>query len=163
MVDGKCPGLENRVCAYPHRNLPAAPKGRRVCFRELMEEHSCRRKNGKCRFSHVISDEQRNDHLFVNQMIKEKEEKASKCINEFEAKGRCHKGSKCPFSHAISEEDRKNTELRKRVADTKMIVSGKSGVEPKVTSNSMENEDLKSILLALVADVKVLKEKQNCP
>ena len=165
MVNGKCIDMDN--CPYPHRsqNLSAVSRGRRVCFRELVEKHSCKRKTGKCKFSHIISDEQRNDPSFVNQMIKEKEEKASKCINEFEAEGRCHKGSKCPFSHAISDEDRKNPELRKRIAVTKNSVTGKSGGDEKSSNKggSVENEDLKGILIALMADVKVLKEKQGCP
>ena len=79
------------------------------------------------------------------------------------AKDKCHRGLKCPFSHSISNEDRKNPELRRRVAETKNIVVGKSTVEPNLEGLSAGNGDLKSILLTLVADVKVLKEKQGYP
>ena len=164
MVDGKCPDMEN--CPYIHKSqkyVSTEPKVRRVCFRELMEEHSCKRKNGKCKFSHVISKEQRNDPSFVDQMIKVKEAKASKCINEFEGVTKCRRGLKCPFSHTISDEDRKNTELRRRVAETKNNILGKSDDVRSLKSVSVENEDLKSILLSLVADVKALKENQSCP
>ena len=136
----------------------------RVCFRELMEERSCKRKNGKCRFSHKISEEQRNDPSFVEQARRLKDEKASKCINEFVADKKCHRGLKCPFSHKISEDDRRNSELRKRMADMKNIALGKSneGMSPD-KCKIVKDGDLKSILLTLMEDVKELKEKQRCP
>ena len=96
-------------------------------------------------------------------MIKEKEAKASKCINEFEGVNKCRRGLKCPFSHTISDEDKKNPELRKRIAETKNNVLGKSDEDRSLKSVGVENEDLKSILLSLVADVKALKENQSCP
>ena len=96
-------------------------------------------------------------------MRKEKDAKASKCINEFVAKDKCHRGLKCPFSHSISNEDRKNPELRRRVAETKNVAVGKSTVEPNLECRSVGNDDLKSILLTLMADVKTLKDKQGYP
>ena len=166
MVDGVCPNLEQ--CPHTHKSqnpsLNPATKGMRICFRELVEEHSCKRKSGTCKFSHKISEEQRNDPSFLEQARKFKDEKASKCINEFEAVGKCHRGLKCPFSHTISEEDRKNSELKKRMADTKNIALGKSNEELSPDKSVIaKDDDLKNILLALMADVKELKEKQSRP
>lgn len=50
---------------------------------------------------------------FVNQALKEKEEKASKCMNQFRKIGSCYRRGKCPFSHKITDEDRQNKDIKK--------------------------------------------------
>ena len=159
MVDGKCSNMPN--CSFPHKSQvqprPPFDKDARVCFRELVDKGSCKWGDGRCRFSHKISDEQRTDVAFREKVRKIKDEKASKCINEYKEKGKCRRGLDCPFSHTISEEDKQNKELRQKVADRKNIALGKdSETEPvgKVTI-----QDLKEMMLKLAADVHELKHR----
>ena len=49
--------------------------------------------------------------------LKEKDDKASKCLNEFREKGLCKNKDKCPFSHKISDDDRKNDDLVKKMEE----------------------------------------------
>ena len=82
-----------------------------------MEKGSCQRGEKRCRFSHKITDEQRNNDVFVENHIKEKDEKASKCLNEFRARNSCRNGNKCPFSHKISDDDRDNNDMRRKMEE----------------------------------------------
>ena len=166
MVDGKCPHINNN-CPYPHKSQCGAkasvPRGTRVCFRELMEKGSCRRgEQNKCKFSHKISEEQRNDPDFVDQMIREKDEKASKCINEFAEKGTCSKGAKCPFSHVISEQDRRDKELRRKMEERRSLALGRN-TAPKssTTTGSSSESDLAGMVLALMVEVKELVKQTS--
>ena len=126
MVDGKCSNVPS--CSFPHKSQvqprPPFDEDARVCFRELVAKGSCKW-GDRCRFSHKISEEQRNDLAFRERVRKIKDEKASKCINEYKEKGKCHRGLDCPFSHTISEEDKQNKDLRQKVADRKNIALGK--------------------------------------
>ena len=136
---GSCPGK----CNFPHKppnnkqDQPVQERRGRVCFRELIEKGSCRWGDSKCRFSHKITEDQRNDQVFLQNNLREKDEKASKCFNEFREKGLCKNGDKCPFSHKITEDERKNDDL-------KMKMEEKGGVMNKrkeLTEESKEAYD----------------------
>ena len=96
----------------------------------------------KCRFSHRITQNERNDENFISLQRKEKDEKASKCINEFRGKDRCWRKELCPFSHNINEEDRNNDSLVKTMDEREtMIIKKKRKSENVANANeaSIEN------------------------
>ena len=76
----------------------------------------------QCRFSHQISQEQRRDADFLQSQIKEKDERASKCLNEYKKKGSCFRKDKYSFSHKINEEDRGNEETKRRMLERQAVV-----------------------------------------
>ena len=124
-----------------------------------MKPKSCAR-GTKCRFSHKIGDEQRNDPAFIDKIRKEKDLKASKCINEFQEEGSCTRGLECPFSHKVSEEDRTNKELRQKMAEKRNIALGKTDGQVSLKNlESKSDQGLKGLLIKLMADVKELKER----
>ena len=138
---GSCPG--ESICKVPH-NLPRSASvkqdnPRRICFRELMKKGSYTWGDKKCRFSHKISDEERNDNNFVASQREEKDEKASKCINEFRGEGCCNRKDQCPFSHKITDLDRNNEALKKSMGERKEIIKKKK-------EQSTEGEQESSVL-----------------
>ena len=58
------------------------------------DQGSCQCGDGECQFSHNITDDQRKDEQLVKGYLEEKEEKASKCLNEFREEDSCRKGDK---------------------------------------------------------------------
>ena len=163
---GSCPG--ESICKVSH-NRPDSVSvkqghGRRLCFRELMTKGSCPWGNAKCRFSHKITDEERNDNNFVASQRQEKDEKASKCLNEFRGKGCCNRKDQCPFSHKISDVDRNNEELKKSMREKTEIIKKKKdksavGDNESSINNSEEKIfkdmlNLKKELLDLMAKMK---------
>ena len=83
----------------------------KYCYSELNEQGSCRWKE-KCRFSHDIPLELRQDEVAQTEYLREKGRKVGKCVNEYRKKDSCRKGLLCRFSHDISDEDRSNQELQ---------------------------------------------------
>ena len=79
----------------------------------------------KCRFSHKITDEERNDANYVQARRKEKDEKASKCIHEFRSEGGCRNKDRCAFSHKISQEDRNNEILKDSIKEKLSVIRNK--------------------------------------
>ena len=90
-----------------------------------MEKGSCSRGEKNCRFSHKISEEERVDVNFLQAQREVKDERASKCINEFQGKGFCRRKDRCPFSHKITEEDRINDALKKSMEEREVIIKKK--------------------------------------
>ena len=171
---GSCPDPQR--CQFPHTSKPktvdpAKPtqsKGSRICFKELRVKDSCGR-GMRCKFSHTITQEQRNDPEFVNKIKAEKEDRASKCVFEFRGSGACLKGKDCPFSHKISNEDRNNTDLKKKVDERMKVMknsSTKDGAPNGVTSkfvkeNGLEGNDVsieKNMLEEMKSMFKEFKE-----
>ena len=112
---GSCPNTESEGCSYPHKKPTDIVVNQRVCFHELLKgKNKCLRGN-RCKFSHKISDVQRNDQVFVAAIRKDKDTRADKCINEFRKQGSCTKKTDCSFSHAITDEDRANENLKKKM------------------------------------------------
>ena len=113
----------NKSCRFAHGKggRVQAPREKRICFKELVEEGSCHWKS-QCRFSHQISQEQRRDVDFLESQLKEKDERASKCLNEYRKKGSCLRKDKCPFSHKINEEDRQNEETKSRMQERQAVL-----------------------------------------
>ena len=157
---GSCPS--ESICNTTH-NL-SHPEGenipRRICFRELMKKGSCSRGDNKCRFSHKISDEERTNGEFIRAQRKVKDEKASKCVNEFRQKGYCRRKDKCPFSHKISEDDRGNESLKKSMEERVGIILKKKDETSQGSHNTIQDpvEFMKSMLL-LKKEVHELMEK----
>ena len=63
-LKGSCLG---DPCKYEHKYSKTSltsEQGTRICFRELAAKGSCQWKS-QCRFSHKITDEQRNDEVFI--------------------------------------------------------------------------------------------------
>ena len=135
-----------------------------------MQEGSCRR-GERCIFSHKITREQREDISFVETIQKEKDEKASKCLNEYREKGSCRNGVKCPFSHRISEEDKKNKELQKKMTKTRNTVVGNNGDNESSKTNGgrmtakldMQSIELTRQMLAVMTEVQEFLKKQRNP
>ena len=129
-----------------------------------MREGSCFRGEGKCKFSHKISPEQRADESFIENVRKIKDEKASKCINEFNQAGSCTKGLFCPFSHNISDNDRQNKLMKKKMADKRSSFhnnktvknTSSSGKEVNTNNSGSENQ-----MVQLMSKVIELLERNS--
>ena len=167
MVDKVCPRKDDG-CPFPHKKVPSpSTLGIRVCFRELMQEGSCFRGAENCKFSHKISMEQRNDEGFVEKVRKVKDEKASKCVNEFNLVGSCTKKLCCPFSHSITEEDRKNPVMKKKMLEKRSSFHEKKANPAKPTNTSdhqkesIVNEGAQGLLMQMMSKVIELLERKN--
>ena len=95
-------------------------KEKPVCYSELWDPGSCKRGPERCRFSHDITPEMRENEQYKEKMQEEKTRKRSICVNEFKKMGSCknNKNQKCSFRHEISEEERKDPELQEKVEKT---------------------------------------------
>ena len=139
---GSCPGQP--ICTISHEKPTKAanrteyqPERTRVCFRELVEEGSCRWGDAKCRFSHKITAEQRGDASYVQAQRKEKDEKASKCFHEFRSADGCRNKDRCSFSHGITEEDRNDAALKQSIKEKLSVIRNKQE-KKKETQNSVD-------------------------
>ena len=160
---GSCPGAS--TCNTSH--TPSHPENqdvlRRICFRELMKKGSCTRGDKKCRFSHKISDEERANEDLVHTQRKVKDEKASKCVNEFRREGCCWRKDQCPFSHNISEADRNNEALKKSMDERVGIIKKKKErVSVESSQDTVQNpmEFMKS-MLSLKQEFMEMMEKMK--
>ena len=137
-IKGSCP--EKNECTYPHATGPrqkSEKKSIRYCFKELLKSGLCNR--GKtCKFSHKISQEQRNDPNFLEERRKEKEETAAKCINEFKGEGLCNRRSQCHFSHQISAQERNDENLKRKMEEREKIVKSKARGDSNGRQNYMK-------------------------
>lgn len=126
---GSCPGEPTCNAHHNQSHLISEKKStpRRICYRELMKQGTCPRGEGKCRFSHKISDEERSSEEFVESQRKEKDDKASKCLNEFRREGFCRRKDQCPFSHKISKDDRNSEVLKKSMAEREVMIKKRNG------------------------------------
>ena len=124
---GSCPGEE--ICKTVHQKQvdPSAFQRNetRVCFRELVMEGSCPWGSEKCRFSHKITKDQREDQDYIQAQRKEKDSKASKCIHEFRVKDGCRNKDRCSFSHNISESDRNDEAMKENIKEKLTILKKK--------------------------------------
>ena len=95
-------------------------KEKPVCYSELGDPGSCKRGPERCRFSHDITPEMRENEQYKEKMQEEKTRKRSICVNEFKKMGSCknNKNQKCSFRHEISEEEGKDPELQEKVEKT---------------------------------------------
>ena len=57
------------------------------------------------------------DTQLMEQIIRAKDEKASKCMNEFKKEKSCRKGPTCRFSHAITDQHRNDASLKQVMAE----------------------------------------------
>ena len=108
-----------------------------ICFSEAIQPGSCQRgRNGtkKCKFSHDITQQMRGDNKFMELLVNAKDEKASKCINEFRKEKSCNKGKTCRFSHAITEHHRNDPALRESMAERYQQLTGRPFLDPSYQS-----------------------------
>ena len=97
-----------------------------ICYLEAMREGNCPRGAAKCRFSHNIRPEVRNNDYLLKKAATAKEERAAKCVNEFFRPGSCKKGkSACRFSHKISESHRQDPVLRRTMEEKFQWLTGR--------------------------------------
>ena len=157
---GSCPGKP--TCNVPHENPESR---RRICFRELVKEGSCPWGKTKCRFSHQISKEEREDQGFIGLKRQEKDEKASKCINEFRQKGSCRGKGDCPFSHNITDHDRMDNSIQKRMEEKHTAIKNRitkkvdGAVPPKGPGLSVINQvDVQKEMMTLKEELQSMKE-----
>lgn len=160
---GSCPG--ESICKSQHNVNQIVPDKqgnlRRICFRELVKKGSCGWGDGKCRFSHKITEQERTDESFVLAKQREKDEKASMCIYEFQGKGFCKRKDHCSFSHKISDQDRNNEVIKKSTLEK--IDNLKKKKVDLSTSNeelSMENpnEFYKGMLILKKEFLKLMEQ-----
>ena len=138
-LKGSCPG---NPCKYEHNHSKislTSKQGTRICFRELAAKGSCHWKS-QCRFSHNITEEQRNDEIFIQRQMAVKDQKASKCINEFRQRGSCHRKGMCPFSHKIEQGERGNEENRKKMEERGTVLKKRKEYE----NNKKEEKSVQS-------------------
>ena len=144
------------------------------CFKEIVKAGSCPR-GRSCRFSHDVSDTNRNDEGFLRKIREEKLAKASKCVNEYRKPGSCFKGPSCSFSHIISEEERNNPELQKKMESKwSFLVEKRKDNNMVNKDNNMVNKDNSMVhesevssemreVLSLLKEFKVFISSAGCP
>ena len=136
---GSCPSTESERCPYPHEKPTNVVVNQRVCFHELLKGKNKCFCGNRCKFSHKISDKQRNDQEFVAAVRKDKDTRANKCINEFRERGSCTKKTGCSFSHAITDEDRANGDMRKKIQQKEIIMKEKLKSKNESSSSASKN------------------------
>ena len=158
---------------YQHQVKPSEmdrkPKAKNIsyCFKEVMVAGSCPR-GRSCRFSHDVSDVNRNDEIFLRKMREEKLSKASKCVNEYRKPGSCIKGASCSFGHIISDVERNDPEIRKKMQ------SKWSFLVEKRKDNNINSEGTKTVhksevtseireVVSLLKEFKVFLSSARCP
>ena len=114
---------------------------------------------GKCRFSHKISKEQREDENLVLTQRKEKDEKASMCINEFRKKGDCWRKETCPYSHNITDEDRNNNISKKNMEEKVAVIRRKKEAGIASIGNQISRNDTPNQVDAFLKEVIAMKKE----
>ena len=161
---GSCPGKS--ACEFSH--LTSRPrvegskegKDKRICFKELMKEGSCKWGDLKCRFSHQITKAQREDANYIQIKQKEKDERASRCIYEFQSKGGCRNGGECPFSHDITDSDRDDDAIKKEIKEKISLMKNHQNNDTKNQKRSDPNREklFSKEMAALRTELLQLKE-----
>ena len=170
---GSCP--RRNECQYPH--LKESRKGRksqghvgmkRVCFHELEGIGKCLRGAEACRYSHDISNEERNNKAFVDQVQHERHAKKGLCINEYWQKDSCHKGESCPYRHDITEQERQSPELKNKMSQRWNQITGRS----RKNTDTEEKDEEGMTSFAILKEFRTLmknfnqmitKNKRECP
>ena len=133
---GSCPrGKQN--CRFNHsipqeiisdkERILCIVGAKNLCVNEYVRKGSCN-KGERCRFHHVITNEQLNNPA-LQDIMKSKLEKMKGhaeehkqdqyprlCVHEYHQEGSCSWKDRCKFSHDISEEQRKNINTKNQMA-----------------------------------------------
>ena len=79
----------------------------------------------------------------MEQIIKAKDERASKCLNEFKRKDSCRKGKACRFSHAITDDHRNDASLRRAMDERCQQITGRplfnSYYQPQIGTHQLSD------------------------
>ena len=161
---GSCPGQP--TCTINHvKDAKTVNNGSghqsartRVCFRELVEEGSCRWGSDKCRFSHKITAEQRGDASYIQAQRKEKDERASKCIHEFRSEGECRNKDRCSFSHRITEEDRNDAVLKESIKERLSVIKNKQERKKEVQNDVDTSGKISEEVATLREELRQMKQ-----
>ena len=111
----------------------------------------------RCRFSHKISQEHRDNEDYMTRLRNEKDEKASKCINEFRKVGSCDNRNNCPFSHKITDADRNDSAMKARMKEKIDVLKKRREVEGVKKEEKVVNSH--GVLKEVMALRKELKEE----
>ena len=130
------------------------PKEKHYCFKEVEKTNSCQRQ--KCRFSHDIPADLRNNTDFLKKIKEERAQKKSICINEYRREGSCRHKNDCSFRHEISQEERNDADIQEKMSQTWSRIRNKS----QEKSSNMENATHQQILKWMV-NIKELLAKNG--
>ena len=162
---GSC--IKGDDCSYKHgklRNAEANSGGRRVkfCFKEVENSGSCPHGVG-CKFSHDITQENRDDENFRRAIREERLSKTSKCVNEYRNPGSCRKGAECTFGHIISDAERKDPALRKKMDIRWNLVVGRKNIQDTrgEKPQTSENTNMR-VIVTLLKELKT-SLSTRCP
>ena len=132
-------------------------KEKQYCFKEVEKANSCQRQ--KCRFSHDIPADLRDNKEFVKKVQGERALKKSICINEYRREGSCRHKKDCSFRHEISQEERNDVNVQEKMSQTWTRIRSKS----QEKSSNMENVTHQQILAWMVNIKELLAKNGICP
>ena len=133
------------------------PKEKQYCFKEVEKANSCQRQ--KCRFSHDIPADLRDNKDFLKKVQGERAQKKSICINEYRREGSCRHKKDCSFRHEISQEERNDVNVQEKMSQTWTRMRSKS----QGKSSNMENVTHQQILAWMVNIKELLAKNGICP
>ena len=144
---GECHG----DCGFHHgvKKNPSENKEKQVCYWEFEAAGKCNRGDA-CKFSHEISDSERQNTDLRNKIEMEKKTKKDVCINEFNKIGSCWKKERCSFRHDISSQERGSKKMKEAVQKKYEQMKKKTGKESYLGSQKVE-ENLVSCLKDLLS------------
>jgi Fe2+ transport system protein B len=139
---GSCPTKD--TCPF---HVPITPKPmksssgqRRVCYKEVLETGSCEKGAERCRFSHDIPTQVRQDMGYVQQ-VRATMQTNSICINEYHKVNSCRKKNHCSHRHTIQTHERENPEIQRKMAEKWEKIT-----KPKVESNAQNRGSIKEAI-----------------
>ena len=151
---GTCP--KKNECMFPHLNAAAngnQSSKKKLCYDEFEQAGKCTR-GPTCKFSHNITEEQRNNVELQRIMLDSKQTRKGICINEYRCQNSCLKGERCTYRHNISEQERKSDILKQKMDEKWQSITGQSN---KAKEESLE----KSTAIILIQEFRTLMKKFN--
>ena len=162
---GSCPLQDS--CSFHHKHATHNQKAdsrrpfsrnnsfKKICYMELLEEGSCTRGPGNCRFSHDLSESTKADSTLISQ-IKQGMLIKQLCINEYREAHSCKKKEQCTFRHEIHNSERANPVIQKAMKERWETITN---IKKKSAAPSLEDQ-LKEARNVVNSLQKILAEQR---
>ena len=160
---GSCP--RKNECDHPHlKDKPSSAK--KICFREMEGLGRCPR-GENCRFSHNITDTEKESPELQRQANLHKNSSHLICVNEYRQERSCRKKDKCIYRHNISDDERKCVSLQEKMKEKWERITNKSDPENKSTDETSKVELPKPFMeefRMFMKEMRALTNRaDNCP